>query len=324
MGMLKKSFILTMLFAINFVLANQLKFAQAYPLGITVTTDKSVYNVGQTVKISGNVTYYSAPVSGVLVALQINDRALPYAFRTLYTGTPPSGPWYVEVTNVYIGDSVGNPVTSLKRGDICYVWIYYQNTYRDNLDITIAFTIYDVNQSPLFAQTPISQSTPPGTGYYVAYAWQIPTDAEPGDATVYASAFTGLPVNGGTPHSPEKSYTFGIRKTSLPASSEGTYSNSFQIARRNTRIGNYNVYVASFYQGYQATYTTSYQVILQADINGDLYVNIKDAVLLGLAYGSKLGDPSPPWDPRCDLNHDNYINIKDAVILGTSFGTSAI
>jgi hypothetical protein len=131
-------------------------------------------------------------------------------------------------------------------------------------------------------------------------------------------------MNGGTPYSPEKSYTFGIRKTDLPASSGGTYSNTFQIARKNTRIGNYNVYVASFYQGYQATSTTSYQVILQADINGDLYVNIKDAVLLGLAYGSKLGDPSPPWDPRCDLNHDGYINIKDAVILGVSFGSSAI
>jgi hypothetical protein len=58
------------------------------------------------------------------------------------------------------------------------------------------------------------------------------------------------------------------------------------------------------------------------DINSDNYVNIKDAVLLGVAFGSKPGDAN--WDHRCDLNRDGYVNIKDAVILGNHFGQHVI
>jgi hypothetical protein len=63
-------------------------------------------------------------------------------------------------------------------------------------------------------------------------------------------------------------------------------------------------------------------VKMMGDVNGDGYVNIKDAALVGAAFGSKAGDPSPPWDPKCDLNQDGYINIKDVVLLGINFGGS--
>jgi len=337
----RKAFLIfAVLVTINLLLTNQIRLAKSYPLDITLTTNKSIYNIGEIVQISGNLTLNYVPVSGAFVALQINDRALPYILRTLYTGSPPSGPWYVEITNVYIGDSQGNPITTIKRGSVCYIWIYYQNTYSRDVDVTIAFTIYDVNQSPLFTQIPVSQSIPPGTGYYVYYTWQIPTDTEPGTATVYASAFTAPPMNGGTPHSPEKFYTFNITKTDLPTSSEGTYSNSFKIAKKNTRLGNYYVYVASFHQGYKATNTTIYQVILVGDINGDKIVNIKDAVILGVAFGARhIKDPLDPrycqyWhtpscgtcphNPNADIIDDGYINIKDAVTLGVNFGNSGI
>jgi len=313
---------ITIFLLVNLFLNTQVKLVEAYPLDITVISDKEIYNVGETVQISGNLTFESQPLSQALVALQINDRAVPYTFRTLYTGeAPPSGPWYVEITNVYLGDSYGNPITSIKKGDIAYIYIYYQNTYSRDLNVTIAFTIYDVNNVPLFAHAPVSQSLPPGTGYYTVYTLAIPENAEEGTATIYASAFTALPENEGTPYSPEKSNTFNIMSTQT-STSEGSYSHSFQIAKKGTRLGNYTVFVASFYQGYKATKTTSYQVILLGDINNDLYVNVKDAVLLGVAFGSEPGDLN--WDARADLNKDGYINIKDAVILGTNFGNSAI
>jgi len=315
--------ITAILFAISLLWASQITPAQAYTLTISIATDKSIYNVGEIVQTNGNLTLDLVPVSGALVALQINDRALPYVFRTLYTGAPPSGPWYVEITSAYIGDTNGNPLTSLRRGALCYIWIYYQNTYEYSLNVTIAFTIYNVNQSPLFAQTPIRQLLPPGTGYFVAYAWQIPTDADPGPATIYASAFTALPMNGGTPYSPEKHSTFNITKTDLPTSLGGNYNNQFQIAKRNSRLGDYNAYVASFYQGYMETNSTSYEVILLGDINGDKFINVKDAVLLNAAFGSHEGQ-DPEYNPNADLNKDTYINIKDAVILGANYGNSAI
>jgi hypothetical protein len=59
-------------------------------------------------------------------------------------------------------------------------------------------------------------------------------------------------------------------------------------------------------------------VTILGDVNGDKYVNIKDAVLLNAAFGSQRGQPG--YDPNADINGDGYINIKDAVIQGTHFG----
>jgi len=57
---------------------------------------------------------------------------------------------------------------------------------------------------------------------------------------------------------------------------------------------------------------------IPGDVNGDTYVNVKDAVILGVAFGSKLGDPN--YNPNADINNDGYVNVKDAVILGVHFG----
>jgi len=61
-------------------------------------------------------------------------------------------------------------------------------------------------------------------------------------------------------------------------------------------------------------------VTIPGDVNGDKYVNIKDAVLLGVAFGSKQGEPT--YNPNADINNDGYINIRDAVIQGVNFGKS--
>jgi ABC-type transport system substrate-binding protein len=54
------------------------------------------------------------------------------------------------------------------------------------------------------------------------------------------------------------------------------------------------------------------------DINLDFFVNVKDAVLLGVAFASVPGDYN--WNPACDINGDGFINVKDAVLLGVEFG----
>lgn len=59
-------------------------------------------------------------------------------------------------------------------------------------------------------------------------------------------------------------------------------------------------------------------ITIPGDVNGDTYVNIKDAVLLGVAFGSEEGQPM--YNPNADINGDGYTNIKDAVILGVNFG----
>jgi hypothetical protein len=88
--------------------------------------------------------------------------------------------------------------------------------------------------------------------------------------------------------------------------------------------GNYTLWAYAWpVQGEtETTDNTSTDVIvyvrIPGDLNADTYVNVKDAVILGAAFGSKPGDSN--WNPNADINSDNIINVKDAVIQGVHFG----
>jgi hypothetical protein len=307
---------LSLLLIFSLSLVSQINSVQADQLDITVTTDKSVYNVGEQVHVNGTLTFNLLPVNGGLVALQINDRAVSYVLRTLYTGTPPTGPWDAEISDAYIGDYEGNHITEIHPGSVVYVWIFYQNNYWDDLYMTIAFTIYDASQTPVFALMPISATTPPGTGYSVRATWQVPTDIGSGGATLYASAFSAPPMNQGKPYCMEKSSTFNIEQA------VGNFSTTLKIHPKNSRLGNYTVYASSFYIGFNAFEIADYIVKLFGDVNADKFVNAKDATKLGVAFGSHPGDSN--WDPAADLNLDATINAKDAIVVGNNFGHAGL
>ncbi|RLI40074.1 hypothetical protein DRO69_13415 [Candidatus Bathyarchaeota archaeon] len=57
---------------------------------------------------------------------------------------------------------------------------------------------------------------------------------------------------------------------------------------------------------------------LMGDINGDRYVDARDAIVVGYSFGTKIGDPE--WNPYADLNQDGYVNAKDVIIMGLNFG----
>jgi len=59
-------------------------------------------------------------------------------------------------------------------------------------------------------------------------------------------------------------------------------------------------------------------VKVPGDLNGDGVVDILDAILLSIAYGSSPATPN--WNPDADLNGDNVVNILDAILLGNYFG----
>jgi parallel beta-helix repeat protein len=56
------------------------------------------------------------------------------------------------------------------------------------------------------------------------------------------------------------------------------------------------------------------------DTNGDGTLNFQDAIVAGLAFGSKLGDSN--WNPNTDLNEDEFINFLDVILMGQNFGQS--
>jgi hypothetical protein len=55
-------------------------------------------------------------------------------------------------------------------------------------------------------------------------------------------------------------------------------------------------------------------ITIPGDINGDQYVNAKDAVLLGVAFYAH-----GTYNPNADINDDGLVNAKDAVTLGAHF-----
>jgi hypothetical protein len=69
--------------------------------------------------------------------------------------------------------------------------------------------------------------------------------------------------------------------------------------------------------------TATVLVTIPGDVNGDQWVNAKDAALLEISFGSTpIPIPVPPWNANADINDDSIVNAKDAVILGAHFGES--
>jgi len=63
------------------------------------------------------------------------------------------------------------------------------------------------------------------------------------------------------------------------------------------------------------------KIKMLGDINGDGKVDLYDAVSLGIAYGSREGDPE--WNPEADLAPEwGIINLYDAVTLLLTYGQS--
>jgi len=57
---------------------------------------------------------------------------------------------------------------------------------------------------------------------------------------------------------------------------------------------------------------------LPGDVNGDGKVDSQDLGALGIAYGSKLGDPN--WNPAADFDANGAVDSRDLGILGANYG----
>lgn len=137
---------------------------------------------------------------------------------------------------------------------------------------------------------------PPGLSNS-SYNWQVPTDAELGTRAIYGNACTDLPQCNGASYSPEKSSQFYIIsaagafehfvQTAYPSQLPSDYySTASTFKTVHTRLGNYTVHAVAEYWGIIDHESTTFEVTLLGDVNGDNYVNAKDAATIGKNFGN--------------------------------------
>lgn len=328
------------------IFAISIKTAQSqYTLTLTVTTNKGQYAFKENVYINGTLTWQpiNSPVRGALIAIEIRDPAnLPLLFRTKITaGATSTQNWQINFTKLYPCDSNGNPKYTFKIGASLYIYFEAKNFDTINSHtVTFCITLFDSTNTPMGAWYPRTTTLQPNTSTSVLFwAGKIPAIAATGVATIYANAYSDLPMNGGCPYCPEKTATFTITtstsslqasctslstqttrktETTLP---EGAYELTFQIPKSDISIGNYTIHAAAHRDGQTATANKKFKIILLGDINRDKVVDIYDALRLSATFGTKIGDPK--YDPNADLNNSGNIDIYDALILSAHFGEKA-
>jgi len=310
------------------------------PLGLIIMTDKSSYEIVETIQIYGNLTLGLSPVQDGLVALEVVNPDNEFIiFRTLHTGVPPASQ-IVEIVAVTPCDEWGAPKNSFGIGSTAHFNVTVKNNGNETQTVRITVNIYDVNLKTLGLDLDILPVAA-GRTIWTIQSIPIPITASAGGAKAYANAFKELPRNGGIAFCPEKSAAFTISgsrsaETETPRSNsnpEGTYNLTFKLSSGQT--GNYTAYVNSEYTIHEKTQKVTNRLTfsvtgLKYDFNGNGEVDISDLRRVAKAYGSAaVDDPETPWDetqywdPIVDVapeGGDGKIDIFDIRIVAKHYG----
>jgi len=305
-------------------------------LKLTLTTERQIYGLSETVVISGNLTRDDNPVGDGVVAIEVRDPLnLYFSFRTVPTGsaTPTSSP--VNFTQLYPCNSNGEPKFTFNRGSHLYIFYHAKNHDTTSHYVRVAISLYNSENVPIGAWTPSAKELEPGAPLSTFFfATQISTGAELGTYTIYANAYSEFPSNYGYPYCPEQTSTFTVTSSTLGASegvqnqqttekfyTDGTYTSSFKFPRIG-RTGTYTIYVSSQYEEQTIFSNMAFPVVLIGDVNDDGWVEMMDFYFASLAYGSHPEDPN--WDPRCDIypwpDGDGVVEMMDFWTISKHYG----
>ena len=296
-------------------------------LNLTVTTDKPVYDPQEVVTIYGNLTQDEIPVLDGLVGIEVIDpKSQVLVIRTVRTGLVSPPVPYVRLFSVIPCNGSGGPKESFQRGEFAYFELTVKNFDSEPRTTLMTVNTYYSNNVP-FCYGASKIDIEPGTIATAILCVPIPQDATLGDSKAYGNAYTDWPSAGGTPHCEEVSANFMITDSggggiSQPTTSQvnGNYNTTFQLPPEKS--GNYTVHATSDYQNEKIHQSTTFKINLPGDVNGDGMVFWQDLLAVLLAYGSKEGDPTPPWDPRCDFNHDGMVFWQDLLVILINYGKS--
>ena len=320
---------LLLLFAIILVYIMSLHATLAPTLRLNITTDKQVYNVGEKVSISGNLTKDGTLVSDALVCLEVdNPKNELLMIRTFITGQTSTSSWPVEVTSLTPSDSSGNPIYNVQPGGNVGFKFSIKNNAASKYPVIVALSLFYCNGAP-FTTFVAFNGTLDGGQSITVLVWPvpIPMNAPVGTAYAYASVLNNLPKNNGLAYSPETLATFIIGSRSSTSittltSNQGMFNLTLPLQSTSVMLGNYTIYAITYYSLQIASDKTTFKVILVGDLDNNGKIDMKDVAIVAKAFGTVPGDAR--WNPKADLNPDNKIDMKDIAIVARAFGTTAV
>jgi hypothetical protein len=305
-------------------------------LVIDITSDKLVYNLGDTTQVKGNLTLDGTMVPDGLVTVRVNNpRNETTLVRTLTTGTEPPKPWAIEITEFYTCDGGGNPQPNCKLGGSVGFKVNITNNALSSYAVEVLLSIQYSNGVPFLSFT-MYQGVLEGHQSTSVVTWpvSIPYDAPLGTTTAYISALANVNTTGGYAYCPEKVATFQItsgllsgtstpNQGSLISSVNGTFDLTLATSSHGGMLGNYTAYAISRYDYYLVTNKAIFTVRLVTDITGlynvsDGRVDIMDLALVSGLFGTRIGDPT--WDPRGDITGDGRVDIEDLARVSADYG----
>lgn len=254
-------------------------------LGLTVKSNKGVYNYMEPITLYGNFTQDGIPVSNGTVGIAVydpSDPPVPVAIRTVKTGEVVLSPLVNFVELFPSNETTGTPKYSFMTSENLGIFLSVRNYDAIGHYIVGTITIFDANGIPLAVRYGNPGTLGPGA---LSSDWivgiTIPASAKPGNATIVACLFSNRPEDGGVPYCEEKRVNFEIKRNpelgysnppmTNPPIQDGAFASSFRLANYS-KPGDYQVYVAA-----RSTVTNGSYLSLQTTQNTTFF-SIIDAV----------------------------------------------
>jgi hypothetical protein len=291
---------------------------------IRITLDSEVHNVGSKVNVFTNITLDGNPTANLAAIEVVTPNGNPCVIRTVKTGNVSGMYFRVQILDLYTSTDTGTPKTLFNPGGTAYVNITVQNIDFVTHHVVIGLYAQGSDNRPLNAFYPSQDDIVANGTVQHLVSLPIPSDAPSGQARLFASLSTDFPPYEGYPYCPERVANFSIGASTPILPQQPEYSNiTFNLPRKNCKLGNYTVYAVANYNVLQTkTDIRQFKVVLLGDINKDYIINMRDINSLVLIFNTTPA--SPKWNPDADVNNDGVVNMRDINILIQTFQNTAI
>jgi hypothetical protein len=233
----------------------------------------------------------------------------------------------ISVKNASCTDDSGVPVSNVTLGTMASFTVFIENKGAQAKNYTLFVNVYDNSNSPIGHSALATEIQPNTINFWIAQI-EIPTWANTGNGTVFASAYTALPDLNGVPYCPEVSSTFTIlgqqggSAPSTPQGNQGNYNLTIR-ATKSLPLGTYNIFVSSTYNGINAYSSGYFDVFQPGDLapapNGDGSMNSADTAAFVTNYLKYYAGLS--YDHHADMDGNGIMNSNDVTLYVNAYLT---